>query len=506
MALTARFGADFSDFNSAVTKADLQLKGFESGAGKVQASLNRMANSLSGTKLIQDATIAAEAVERIGGASKLTSDELKKVNAQVDAAVAKMRAMGQSVPANMQALTTSTQKMTLSMNGASKAIGQVETVTRALGVAIPPEVDGFLNVAQSATSGATKLTGFAAAASVVGVAVASWKLGTMIGEVTGLTQKIADGTATLLGWGDRIKETAEYKEGVLARASKTAGYAITDLNEAMRVNQAEAERLIAKNKGVVEVFKQEADEAERAAAIQLRNREKIIKLGQEWAAQQGKIEAEIQAAEKKTADERVKSTNDYIDQQMKIVNSAKAKRDAEADAAVQANRSIKTTVDWLKEQQKAAEATARAMGSVVTYDLSTKAGMEHFQKLNPSAYVSHGLTTEYFKGGKTLEDAIREGLIDLYAGFRGKLPGFAGGVKNYGGGMAIVGERGPELVNLPGGSDVIPNAALTAGVGGVSCVNNFYGVLDQRMANLITDAVEQRLTTKLRFNRQIGRA
>lgn len=38
-----------------------------------------------------------------------------------------------------------------------------------------------------------------------------------------------------------------------------------------------------------------------------------------------------------------------------------------------------------------------------------------------------------------------------------KLPGFAGGVSNFKGGLAVVGERGPELVNLPGGSDVIPN-------------------------------------------------
>jgi len=36
-------------------------------------------------------------------------------------------------------------------------------------------------------------------------------------------------------------------------------------------------------------------------------------------------------------------------------------------------------------------------------------------------------------------------------------PGFANGVTNFVGGMAIVGEEGPELVRLPKGSDVIPN-------------------------------------------------
>lgn len=37
---------------------------------------------------------------------------------------------------------------------------------------------------------------------------------------------------------------------------------------------------------------------------------------------------------------------------------------------------------------------------------------------------------------------------------RDVIPGFAQGVRNFGGGFAMVGERGPELVNLPKGSDV----------------------------------------------------
>lgn len=37
------------------------------------------------------------------------------------------------------------------------------------------------------------------------------------------------------------------------------------------------------------------------------------------------------------------------------------------------------------------------------------------------------------------------------------VPQFASGVQNFSGGMALVGERGPELVNLPTGSSVIPN-------------------------------------------------
>lgn len=41
-----------------------------------------------------------------------------------------------------------------------------------------------------------------------------------------------------------------------------------------------------------------------------------------------------------------------------------------------------------------------------------------------------------------------------------RLPRFAEGVQNFGGGAAIVGERGPEVVQLPRGSNVIPNHEL----------------------------------------------
>ncbi len=45
------------------------------------------------------------------------------------------------------------------------------------------------------------------------------------------------------------------------------------------------------------------------------------------------------------------------------------------------------------------------------------------------------------------------------AGFLG-VPGYAKGTNNHPGGLAIVGEKGPELLNLPSGSQVIPNNML----------------------------------------------
>jgi hypothetical protein len=52
--------------------------------------------------------------------------------------------------------------------------------------------------------------------------------------------------------------------------------------------------------------------------------------------------------------------------------------------------------------------------------------------------------------------------FDLYSG-KSNFPQFAEGVTNFAGGLAVVGERGPELVNLPGGSDVIPGGRFGGG-------------------------------------------
>jgi hypothetical protein len=101
--------------------------------------------------------------------------------------------------------------------------------------------------------------------------------------------------------------------------------------------------------------------------------------------------------------------------------------------------------------------------------------MAEFQSANPGARVSVG--PEYFQT-HTLQEAILAGLVDLYAAFKGMMSGiphFATGVDNFGGGLAVVGERGPELVSLPGGASVFPTGSGGGGGrGGGGDVFNFY--------------------------------
>jgi hypothetical protein len=121
MALSATFVTDFSDFYTAVQKAEVELKTLGYGAEGVGRSLNRMVDQFSGRKVIQDATVMTEAIERIGGVGKLTEAELSRVSAKAQEATAKMRAMGVEVPANLQEIADAAKPVTTNLGAASKA-------------------------------------------------------------------------------------------------------------------------------------------------------------------------------------------------------------------------------------------------------------------------------------------------------------------------------------------------------------------------------------------------
>jgi len=66
----------------------------------------------------------------------------------------------------------------------------------------------------------------------------------------------------------------------------------------------------------------------------------------------------------------------------------------------------------------------------------------------------------------------------------GILPKYAEGTDNHKGGMAIVGEKGPEVVNLPRGSQVIPNNQISKGSGvTINNTNYFSSGLDLNRFN-----------------------
>ena len=103
-------------------KAELDLDKLNSGADKAAGALNRMVAEFSGQKLIQQAQTATEAIDRIGGVTKLTQVEQAKLNAQVTEAIAKYDALGKEAPADMLRIQKETQ-------GAANALKAVPAAT-----------------------------------------------------------------------------------------------------------------------------------------------------------------------------------------------------------------------------------------------------------------------------------------------------------------------------------------------------------------------------------------
>jgi hypothetical protein len=181
--------ADFSEFYQACQKATVLLNGFESDAGKVEKSLNRLSNSFTGTKIQQEATLMAEAVERAGGAAKLTEKEMARVNATLTEAIAKYAALGQEAPkalTDMEAATRKTgsatsewlgsfgEHVTSTMAGmvsAQAIIGGVSTAFRTLSTFVLSSVESFAaaEAAEKKMTVALQAQGAATPAAVAGM-------------------------------------------------------------------------------------------------------------------------------------------------------------------------------------------------------------------------------------------------------------------------------------------------------------------------------------------------
>src|SRR6185436_659323 len=127
-AMTGQLLADFSDFTRAVDTAVVSLRSFETGAGKVEGALERMVDNFSGRKVIQDATLMVEAVERIGGVSKLTQTELERVGAKAAEASTKLKLMGQEVPVGMQRIADAAKQADTATGGWTDSLSKLGSV------------------------------------------------------------------------------------------------------------------------------------------------------------------------------------------------------------------------------------------------------------------------------------------------------------------------------------------------------------------------------------------
>lgn len=274
--LTAHFRADFSDFSTAVQRAEVELRSFESDANKVQGSLTRMTDAFSGRKVMQDATLMVEAVERIGGATKLTEAEFAKLQRTVSEASAKMIAMGMDVPKSFEAITRSvkqtsheldafgvqtvsvTTKSTNAFATLGQSIGQVDRLAALAGVRLGPLGGALSELGNLATLTGTAFGMLGPAVGVAAAAFATFKVGELVRDYTSLDEQIMKLTEHTFGWGTASKYTQEQLD-TMKQASVYAKTEITDFGQAMTIVKGvtaevakEQEALAAQEKRIAE--------------------------------------------------------------------------------------------------------------------------------------------------------------------------------------------------------------------------------------------------------------
>ena len=175
MAVSATFKADFSNFLDAVQRADVKLKGFNDSLGRVDRDLARFGNQFSGVTITREATLAANAIERLGeeggiaaGLTKLTANELQRVGTLAKEAAAKLTAMGQEVPPKIQAIVNATnplpEKLTLSARAADLAKSSFGQMFGAFSAAnlVQNAVTGLVNMGKAAFEDAGKIADLSA--------------------------------------------------------------------------------------------------------------------------------------------------------------------------------------------------------------------------------------------------------------------------------------------------------------------------------------------------------
>lgn len=183
MAFQSTFTANIQPLEQAIKSAEPALANFEQRSKQVGKALQGMVSEFDGTKLIQQATLLVGAIDKIGGASKLTEAEQRRVNGTVEEALAKYRALGQEAPKALLDLAAQTKKLDTVTSELPKKVGALESTFSRIGT-----------IATGALAGLTFDRAIQSAGAFISKTIETG------GALTDMSAKIAVGTSTLQRW------------------------------------------------------------------------------------------------------------------------------------------------------------------------------------------------------------------------------------------------------------------------------------------------------------------
>jgi hypothetical protein len=160
MPLTASLALDIDDFEQALAAAEIDLQTFAKATKTVNRDLTRMAEGFSGEKIASEAAKVEKVVADIGGASRLTAAEQKKVNATVTEAIEKYEKLGLEAPSSLRELQSATSATSLTMKDVATGAAVAAAAIVAVGAAVVKATSAVLDYTGKLTdlSAATGIT------------------------------------------------------------------------------------------------------------------------------------------------------------------------------------------------------------------------------------------------------------------------------------------------------------------------------------------------------------
>jgi hypothetical protein len=117
--------------------------------------------------------------------------------------------------------------------------------------------------------------------------------------------------------------------------------------------------------------------------------------------------------------------------------------------------------EWFQKAEQFADGLARNLSQAIVYGQSLGQALISSIKAAAAELITSGLI-DLLLGGRGAGGSRSGGIVSVIGSVIGSVFGFANGTKSAPGGLAMVGERGREIVNLPRGASVTRNSETEA--------------------------------------------
>src|SRR4029077_13472702 len=159
--------------------------------------------------------------------------DFSQYNAAVDAADARLRQFTASTNTHSTSVTQfnrGTADANNKFGQLAQGLSEADRTLGTFGVHIQHEIHALEEISQAAGKTASEIGGIGTATFAAAAAMGAWELGKKIAEFTDLDERFSHWIDTTFHLAVAQQEAA-VKQEALARATQTAGHAITDYNE-----------------------------------------------------------------------------------------------------------------------------------------------------------------------------------------------------------------------------------------------------------------------------------